>query len=194
MVWFPESCTLCYELSSLLLNDDADDESLRSARAALRPWVSGFGRNAPSVAPYLLDGDMASRLFPGSTTAAVTPEVAAPLIEAVRATIPTEDESLLPVDVSDLDLDIEPMDEQVGGVELVETFLSPTPSSTSSFLGFDKPTASPRDPSVPVRPKVKPLRTYKSSALPLSTSPVPGPSTAPDVPIASHKTVTSKKS
>ncbi|XP_068211231.1 probable inactive protein kinase DDB_G0270444 [Palaemon carinicauda] len=112
MVWFPEPCTLCYELSSLLLNDDADDESLRAARAALRPWVSGFGRNAPSGAPYLLDGDMAFRLFPGSTTAAVPPETAAPLIEAVRATIPMEEEALLTEDASSLDLDVEHMDEQ----------------------------------------------------------------------------------
>ncbi|XP_068244062.1 glutaredoxin-2, mitochondrial-like [Palaemon carinicauda] len=54
MVWFPESCTLCYELSSLLRAHDDDDESLRPARAALRPWVSRFGRNAPSRGPYLL--------------------------------------------------------------------------------------------------------------------------------------------
>ncbi|XP_068235972.1 uncharacterized protein [Palaemon carinicauda] len=194
MVWFPDLCSLCYELSSILLNDDADDDSLRSARATLRPWVSGFGRNAPSGAPYLLDGGMASRLFPSSTTAAVSPEVAAPLIEEVRATISAEDEPLIPLDVADLDIDVEPMCEQVSGAELVETLFSPTPSSTSSFLGFDKPKASPRDPSVPVRPKVKPLRTYKSSALPVSTSPVPEPSTAPDIHIAPRKTTTPRKS
>ncbi|XP_068203105.1 uncharacterized protein [Palaemon carinicauda] len=194
MVWFPDLCSLCYELSSILLNDDADDVSLRSARATLRPWVSGFGRNAPSGAPYLLDGDMASRLFPGLTTAAVSPDVAAPLIEEVRATISAEGEPLVPLDVADLDIDVEPRDEQVSGAELVETLFSPTPSPTSSFLGFDNSKASPRDPSASVRPKVKPLRTYKTSALPVSTSPVPGPSTAPDIHIAPRKTTTPKKS
>ncbi|XP_068207690.1 uncharacterized protein [Palaemon carinicauda] len=129
MVWFPKSCTLCYELSSLFLNDDADDDSLQSARAALRPWMSGFGRNAPSGAPYLLDGDIASRLFPGSTTAAVPPEVAAPLIEVVRATIPTEEEALLAGDMSSLDLDVEPMDEQTRIIKRKGNYLQPPPQN-----------------------------------------------------------------
>ncbi|XP_068249868.1 uncharacterized protein [Palaemon carinicauda] len=142
-IWFPESCMFCYELSALLLSEEADDESLREARATLRPWVSGFGRNAPSGAPYLLDGDMASRLFPGSTTAAVPPETAAPLIEMVRATILTEEEVLVTEAEPYLGLDEEPRDEQVGGVELVDPLSPHTPSSTTSFHGFDKPTASP---------------------------------------------------
>ncbi|XP_068235580.1 uncharacterized protein [Palaemon carinicauda] len=193
-IWFPEACMLCYELSALLLSEEADDESLREARATLRPWVSGFGRNAPAGAPYLLDGDMASRLFPGSTTAAVPPETAAPLIEVIRETILTEEEVLVTEAEPYLGLDEEPMDEQVGGVELVDPLSPHTPSSTTSFHGFDKPTASPRGPSIPVRPKVKPLRTFKPSALPLSVSPVPGPSKDPDVHIAIPKTVTPKKS
>ncbi|XP_068203772.1 uncharacterized protein [Palaemon carinicauda] len=110
-IWFPEACMLCYGLSALLLSEEADDESLREARATLRPWVSGFGRNAPAGAPYLLDGDMASRLFPGSTTAAVPPETAAPLIEVIRETILTEEEVLVTEAEPYLGLDEEPMDE-----------------------------------------------------------------------------------
>ncbi|XP_068207959.1 extended synaptotagmin-2-A-like [Palaemon carinicauda] len=113
MVWFPETCTLCYELLSLLLNDEADEDSLKAARTSLRTWVSGFGRNAPQGCPYLLDGDMASRLFPGSPSAAVPTDLATPLIEVLRAALPAEDEHQLSGDVSALDIHVEPMDEQM---------------------------------------------------------------------------------
>ncbi|XP_068224130.1 uncharacterized protein [Palaemon carinicauda] len=108
MVWFPEACTFCYDLSTVLLNDDADEDALRAAKSSLRPWVSGFGRNAPTGCPYLLDGDMASRLFPGSSSAAVPSALAAPMIEA----IPLEEDDQLSGDVSTLDINVEPMDEQ----------------------------------------------------------------------------------
>ncbi|XP_068218326.1 uncharacterized protein [Palaemon carinicauda] len=113
MVWFPEACTLCYDLSSILLNDDADEDALRTAKASLRSWVSGFGRNAPTGCPYLLDGDMASRLFPGSSSAAVPADVADPMIAAIRASIPLEEETQPSGEVSSLDIHTEPMDEQV---------------------------------------------------------------------------------
>ncbi|XP_068239903.1 uncharacterized protein [Palaemon carinicauda] len=190
MIWFPEACALCYELSSILLNDEADEDSLRAAKTSLRSWVSGFGRNAPPGCPYLLDLYMASRLFPASSSAAVPPEQAAPIIESIRAALPVEEEHLLSGDISSLDIPTEPMDEQVSGVDLAETFLSPTPSSSSSFHGFDKPQASPWEGSVSVRPKVKPIRKSKPktniSASPQSISPIPGPSSAPDVPMLSR--------
>ncbi|XP_068223769.1 uncharacterized protein [Palaemon carinicauda] len=112
MVWFPEACTLCYDLSTVLLNDDADEDALRAAKSSLRPWVSGFGRNAPTGCPYLLDGDMASHLFPGSSSAAVPSALAAPMIEAIRAAMPLEEDNQLSGDVSALDINVEPMDEQ----------------------------------------------------------------------------------
>ncbi|XP_068216873.1 uncharacterized protein [Palaemon carinicauda] len=112
MVWFPEACTLCYDLTSILWNDDVDEELLRTARTSLRAWVSGFGRNAPSGSPYLLDDDMGSRLFPGSSSAAVPSILAEPIMESIRATIP-QDENLLSGDVADLNIGIEPMDEQI---------------------------------------------------------------------------------
>ncbi|XP_068225978.1 WD repeat-containing protein 55 homolog [Palaemon carinicauda] len=112
MVWFPEACTLCYDLSTVLLNDDADEDALRAAKSSLRPWVSGFGRNAPTGCPYLLDGDMASRLFPRSSSAAVPSALAAPMIEAIRMAIPLEEDNQLSGDVSTLDINVEPMDEQ----------------------------------------------------------------------------------
>ncbi|XP_068224650.1 WD repeat-containing protein 55 homolog isoform X2 [Palaemon carinicauda] len=112
MVWFPEACTLCYDLSTVLLNDDADEDALRAAKSSLRPWVSGFGRDAPTGCPYILDGDMASSLFPGSSSAAVPSALAAPMIEALRATIPLEEDNQLSGDVSALDINVEPMDEQ----------------------------------------------------------------------------------
>ncbi|XP_068218506.1 uncharacterized protein [Palaemon carinicauda] len=150
MVWFPEACTLCYDLSTVLLNDDADEDALRAAKSSLRPWVSGFGRNAPTGCPYLLDGDLASRLFPGSSSAAVPSALAAPMIEAIWASIPLEEDNQLSGDVSALDINVEPMDEQVSGVELADPFLSPTPSSSSSFPGFEKPQTSSWDPSLSV--------------------------------------------
>ncbi|XP_068242943.1 uncharacterized protein [Palaemon carinicauda] len=112
MVWFPEACTLCYELSSILL-DDADEDSLRMAKTSLRTWVSGFGRNTPTGCPYLLDADMASRLFPSSSSAAVPLEQASPIIEGIRAALPVEEEHQLSGDISTLDIHTELMDEQI---------------------------------------------------------------------------------
>ncbi|XP_068234923.1 calponin homology domain-containing protein DDB_G0272472-like isoform X1 [Palaemon carinicauda] len=111
-VWFPEACTLCYELSSILLDDEADEDSLQTAKTSLRTWVSGFGRNAPTGCLYVLDTDMASRLFPGSSSAAVPLEQAAPIIEGIRAALPLEKEHQLSGDISTLDIHTEPMDEQ----------------------------------------------------------------------------------
>ncbi|XP_068225652.1 uncharacterized protein [Palaemon carinicauda] len=133
---------------------------------------------------------MASRLFSGSSSAAVPPEQAAPIIESIKAALPVEEEHLLSGDISSLNIPTEPMDEQVSGVDLAETFLSPTPSSSSSFHGFDKPQASPGEGSVSVRLKVNPIRKSKPktniSAAPQSISPIPGPSSAPDVPVLSR--------
>ncbi|XP_068243753.1 uncharacterized protein [Palaemon carinicauda] len=197
MVWFPESCSLCYELLSLLLNDEADEDSLKAARSSLQTWVSGFGRNAPQGCPYLLDGDMASRLFPGSPSAAVPTDLATPLIDVIRAVLPTEEEHQLSGDVSALDIHVELMYDQVSGVEdLAESFLSPTPSSSSSFLSFDKPSASPWEGYLLVRPKVKPIKKQKpkpiNPASPPTMSPVPGPSSAPDIPVMSKTPPPSK--
>ncbi|XP_064107292.1 uncharacterized protein LOC135216138 [Macrobrachium nipponense] len=191
MIWFPESCAWCFELTSILLNDEADEESLKTAKASLRQWVSGFGRNAPQGCPYVLDSTLATRLFPGSPSAAVKSEVAAPIIEAIRAAMaPNQEDQQLTGDVAALDIHLELMDEQVSGVEVpAGSFISPTPSSSSSsFLGFDKSVPSPWEGSRSVRPKVKPLKASKPSSkaskstllAKSASSPAPRPSTSYD--------------
>ncbi|XP_068220112.1 uncharacterized protein [Palaemon carinicauda] len=110
--------------------------------------------------------------------------------------VPAPEEQQLSGDVASLDIHLEPMDEQVSGVEdMAGSFLSPTPSS-SSFLGFDKPPASPWDGSLLVRHKVKPLKKSKTkpgkSISSPALSPVPGPSTSADPVVAAKAPPPSK--
>ncbi|XP_064087966.1 uncharacterized protein LOC135202485 isoform X1 [Macrobrachium nipponense] len=174
MFWPPDACTMCYEMVSSLVDEHADPAVRHEARTNLRKWVAGFGKNALEGQPYVLDAGLCALLFQGATaTTAVPAKVAEPLIEAIRlATMPATDDQDLMDNVAAININIEPIltEEQVGGeVSDASLLLSPTPSSSSSFLGFSKPTTLAAG-ALSVAPKVK---TFKTKTLKKGTKPAP---------------------
>ncbi|XP_064100069.1 uncharacterized protein LOC135210992 [Macrobrachium nipponense] len=174
MVWHPDACTVCYEMVSSLVDEHADPATRHEARINLMKWVAGFGKNAPKGQPYVLAAGLCALLFQGATaTTAVPVEIAEPLIEAIRlATMPATYDQDLMDDVAAININLEPMvtEEQVGGeVSEASLLLSPTPSSSSSFLVFSRPTP-PAAGALSVAPKVK---TLKTKTLKKGTKPAP---------------------
>ncbi|XP_066941958.1 uncharacterized protein [Macrobrachium rosenbergii] len=151
IVWHPDGCEVCFALYERVQDESADQASRNDALGSLRAWVAGYGRNVPSGKPYVLDENIRNLLYPGAQiSAAVPPEVAAPVIEQIRVeTQPPQDENLY-VEVSEevaaINLDLEPMNteqDQEVGREVSEVVgagsLFDSPSSTaSSFQGFQK--------------------------------------------------------
>ncbi|XP_064108640.1 uncharacterized protein LOC135217003 [Macrobrachium nipponense] len=110
-VWFHETCTICYDLVSQLL--DGAPAVRDTALATLRAWVGGFGKNAAKGQPYILEKRLAVLIFPGGkSTGYVDPAEAAPTIAAIQQQLAaslTEPGQDISSEVATLDLNIEPM-------------------------------------------------------------------------------------
>ncbi|XP_068243699.1 uncharacterized protein [Palaemon carinicauda] len=195
LVWHPEGCDICYVLVSDLTSDSTT-QAIKSS--SLKIWVGGFGRNVKAKKPYILAEDRCTLLYPNAKmSAAVAPEVAAPIITRIRKetqVLPEDLEGLgeaVLEDVAVINLDVEPMVvdsagqgrevSEAGGARSKIPTLSPAQSNSSitSFQGFTGRVMTV-DKSCSVASKVK----HMKKALPKASKPSKLPKPLPTRPLS----------